>query len=102
MAKRQGKPVTLGVRSGEAPKPDLVTLKVTLTREVARQLRLEAFGRDVSLGTVVADLVRAAPRRFVLQDRGRGAVGADGPAGLVVAAGGGGVGADGPAGLAVA
>jgi hypothetical protein len=57
--------------SGNSPqKPELVKVKLTLDRETARLLRLEAFGRDCSLGQVVQDLVRSSPRRFVLTDRG--------------------------------
>lgn len=59
-------------------KPAVVILKLTLDRDVARLLRLEAFGRDCSLGRVVEDLVRASPRRFVLTDRSKGLVVAEG------------------------
>jgi hypothetical protein len=52
---------------GDAEK---IKLKVTLGRETVRLLRLEAFGRDCSLGQVVEELVRSSPRRFVLVDRG--------------------------------
>jgi hypothetical protein len=66
--------------SGNSPqKPETVKLKLTLDRETARLLRLEAFGRDCSLGQVVVDLVRSSPRRFVLTDRGsKGTLGSDG------------------------
>lgn len=53
-------------------KPDVVTLKLSVDRETARLLRLEAFGRDCSLGALVTELVRNAPRRFVLTDRSKG------------------------------
>jgi len=64
---------------GQQQKPETVKLKVSVDRETARLLRLEAFGRDCSLGQVVTDLVRSSPRRFVLVDRGvKGASGSDG------------------------
>ena len=64
------------VPGSEAPiKPDTVVLKLTVSRETARVLRLEAFGRDCSLGQVVADLLRSSPRRFVLTERSRGSAG---------------------------
>jgi hypothetical protein len=56
---------------GVATKPQGVTLKVTVDPETARLLKLEAFGRDCSLGLVVTELVRNSPRRFVLTDRAR-------------------------------
>jgi hypothetical protein len=61
-------------------KPDVVKLKLTLPREVARLIRLEAFGRDCSLGRVVEELVRSSPRRFYLVDRSKGSPGAEAPA----------------------
>lgn len=72
--------VAAGSRPGEAQKPDSVKLKITVDRETARLIRLEAFGRDVSLGQVVTDMVRAYPRRFVLMDRNKGAQGSEGQA----------------------
>jgi hypothetical protein len=77
MAKARSPKGSQGSRPGEALKPETVTLKVTVSREVARRLKLESFGRDCSLGRVVEDLVRAAPCRFSLVDRGRGSQGPD-------------------------
>jgi hypothetical protein len=68
-----------GPTTSQPGKQDLVKVKLTLGRETARLLRLEAFGRDVSLGQVVEDLVRSSPRRFVLVDRGvKGSQGIEG------------------------
>lgn len=54
-----------------------IKLKLTLSVETVHRLRLEAFGRGCPIGLVVDELVAAAPRRFVLQDRARGAQGAE-------------------------
>lgn len=61
-------------------KSDRVVLKLSLDRETVRRLKLESFGRDVSVGLVVDELVQASPRRFVLMDRARGAQGVEVPA----------------------
>lgn len=67
-----------GSRPGDSHKPETVKLKISVDRETARLIRLEAFGRDVSLGQVVTDMVRATPRRFILQDRAKGSQGSEG------------------------
>jgi hypothetical protein len=72
MAKTRGQRVTVVVRSAEeTARPESVTLKLTVPADVARILKVEALGRNCTVGDVVAELVRLAPRRFVLQDRGR-------------------------------
>jgi hypothetical protein len=78
MAKSRSSKGIQGSRPGEAPAAKL-KVKLSLDREVLRLLRLEAFGRDCSLGQVVEELVRSSPRRFVLTDRGvRGLPGPEG------------------------
>ncbi len=72
MARVKGSQGSKGSPQPDRPRPDVVKLKLSLDRETARLLRLEAFGRDCSLGQVVAELVKAVPRRFVLVDRARG------------------------------
>ncbi len=79
MARSKGSKGQLGSRPGEVSRPETVTLKITLPREVARLLKVEAFGRDVSLGRVVEDLVKAAPKRFSIIDRGSRSQGVEGP-----------------------
>lgn len=69
-----------GAAEGSRGKPERVTVKLSLDRETARVLKLEAFGRDVGLGVVVAELVRSAPRRFVLVDRSKVSSVPEGPA----------------------
>jgi hypothetical protein len=76
--KSKGSKGSDGLRPGGDSKPENVTLKITVPREVARLIRLQAFGLDCSLGQVVAEWSRLAPRRFILQDRGRASVGAEG------------------------
>lgn len=68
--------------SAESPrvKSDRVVLKLSVSRETARRLKLESFGRDCSVGLVVDELVGSAPRRFVLMDRAKGAAVVEGPA----------------------
>lgn len=78
-ARSKGPKGSKGSDPHDLVKPQAVTLKITVDRETARLLRLEAFGRDVSLGLVVAEMVRNTPRRFVLMDRAKGSVGAEGP-----------------------
>ena len=60
----------------ESPnKATRIKVKLSLSIEAHRVLGLEAFGRGVSLGQVVEELIRSSPRRFVLVDRGRGSQG---------------------------
>jgi hypothetical protein len=82
MARATNSKVSKGNSVSQPQKPETVKLKVSVDRETARLLRLEAFGRDCSVGQVIAEMVRATPRRFVLVDRGvKGANGVDGLAG---------------------
>jgi hypothetical protein len=79
MARTDGRKGSKGSTRLPAEKPEMVTLKVTVSRDTARLIRLEAFGLDCSLGQVIEGLVRSAPRRFSLVDRGaKGQVGTQG------------------------
>ena len=56
---------------GQSASGDQVRLKITVGRETARLLKLEAFGQESTVGQIVENLVRACPRRFVLVDRSK-------------------------------
>jgi hypothetical protein len=75
MARPKGTKGASGPSQVAPIKADVVKLKLTVSREVARQLRVEALGRDLSLGDLVADLLRSSPRRFVLSERSKGSQG---------------------------
>jgi hypothetical protein len=79
MARVKGSKGVEGSKPHGPARPDSVKLKLSIDRETARLLRLEAFGRDCSLGQVVTELVRASPRRFVLTDRLKGSAGPEVP-----------------------
>lgn len=67
----KGSRVTVVLRADQVNKPETVTLKITVPAEVARVLKVEALGRNGTVGQVVAELVESTPRRFVLSERGR-------------------------------
>jgi hypothetical protein len=69
MAKVTSSKGSKGSTVSQRAQPETVKLKITLDRETARLLRLEAFGRDCSLGQVITELVKSSPRRFILVDR---------------------------------
>jgi hypothetical protein len=72
MAKASRSKGSQGTSPQEAPKPETVTLKITVTKEIARLLKVEALGRGCSYGDLVTEWSRSVPRRFILTERGRG------------------------------
>jgi hypothetical protein len=76
VSRSKGPKVVVTVRPGAAPAAESVQLKIRVSPDVARKLRLESFGRDCSLGRVVEDWSRLVPTRFYLADRSKGP---DGP-----------------------
>lgn len=75
MAKSKGSSGSRGSSAGAAGKVVRRKVKLSLHPDTVHRLQIEAFGRGVAVGELVDELVAAAPRRFVLTDRGRGSAG---------------------------